>query len=130
MISYKPAHFDAYITSRAFEARAPDWGKYRQAARAVAHQKGLEQGRMMRQATGNPVFSFALSAPGELRRLIMRTVIAILALTILAVASAAASSVPGHHAKGVHGGSSYAPGHVKKRMNAQGARYFSPGHNK
>jgi Spy/CpxP family protein refolding chaperone len=60
----------------------------------------------------------------------MRTVIAILALTILAVAPATASSVPGHHAKGVHGASSYAPGHVKKRAGYQSARSFSHGHSK
>ena len=60
----------------------------------------------------------------------MKTVVTFLLLTFFAIASAAASSVPGHHAKGVHGASHNAPGHVKKRVNAQSARQFSPGHNK
>jgi len=63
----------------------------------------------------------------------MRTIIAVLALTffVTAVASAAsAKSVPGHHAKGIHGASYYAPGHVKKRKGMQSARGVAPGRSK
>jgi hypothetical protein len=60
----------------------------------------------------------------------MRTAIAILAVAFLAVTLAAESAkavVPGHHAKGVHGASYYAPGHVKKRMHLHSARTVAPG---
>jgi hypothetical protein len=60
----------------------------------------------------------------------MRTVIAILALAFLAIGPAAAGSVPGHHAKGIHGASYYAPGHEKKRMYMHSARRVAPGHMK
>ena len=64
----------------------------------------------------------------------MRTTIAILALAFLAVAPAAAESAksfaPGHHAKGIHGASYNAPGHVKKRLHMQSARKVAPGHLK
>ena len=63
----------------------------------------------------------------------MKTVVTILTLTFFAVAPAAAKSAassPGHHAKGIHGASSYAPGHVKKRRGMQSARGVSPGHMK
>ena len=64
----------------------------------------------------------------------MRIVVAILALTFLAVTPAAAESAksfaPGHHAKGIHGASFYAPGHEKKRLHMQSARRVAPGHLK
>jgi hypothetical protein len=67
----------------------------------------------------------------------MKTTIAILAITFLAVTPAAAKSAssyaPGHHAHhatGVHGASYYAPGHVKKRKGLQSARTVAPGHKK
>jgi len=64
----------------------------------------------------------------------MKTVIAILAVAFLAATPAAAKSAksfaPGHHAKGIHGASFFAPGHVKKRMFLQSARSVSPGHMK
>ena len=65
----------------------------------------------------------------------MRIAIAILAVTFLAVTPAAAKSAksfaPGHHhAKGIHGVSSFAPGHVKKHMFLQSARTVAPGHLK
>jgi len=64
----------------------------------------------------------------------MRTVIAILALAFFAVGPASAESAksfaPGHHAKGVHGASYNAPGHVKKRLHMQNARAVAPGHKK
>jgi hypothetical protein len=64
----------------------------------------------------------------------MRTAIAMLAVAFLAVTPAAAKSAksfaPGHHAKGIHGASYYAPGHVKKRMHLQSARMVAPGHLK
>jgi len=59
----------------------------------------------------------------------MRTVIAILMLAFLAVGPASAGS-PGHHAKGIHGASYYAPGHEKKRLHMQSARGVAPGHVK
>jgi hypothetical protein len=64
----------------------------------------------------------------------MRTAIAIFAVAFLTVAPAAAKSAksfaPGQHAKGVHGASYYAPGHVKKRLHLQSARAVAPGHLK
>jgi hypothetical protein len=65
----------------------------------------------------------------------MKTVIAIFAMAFLAVTPAAAKSAasfaPGHHhAKGVHGVSSFAPGHVKKGLNMRSARMVAPGHLK
>jgi len=64
----------------------------------------------------------------------MKTAIAILAVAFLAVTPAAAKSAksfaPGHHAKGIHGASYYAPGHEKKRMFLQSARTVAPGHLK
>ena len=60
----------------------------------------------------------------------MRTVIAILALAFLAIGPVAAGSGPGHHAKGIHGASYYAPGHEKKRMYMHSARRVAPGHMK
>jgi hypothetical protein len=59
----------------------------------------------------------------------MRIVIAFLTLTFFAVGSAYAGS-PGHHAKGIHGASYYAPGHEKKRLHMQSARGVAPGHVK
>jgi hypothetical protein len=55
----------------------------------------------------------------------MRTAIVFLAIAFLAVSPAAVSAKtvpPVHHSKGIHGASSYAPGHVKKRKNLQSAR--------
>jgi hypothetical protein len=64
----------------------------------------------------------------------MRTAITIIAITFLALTSASAESakslVPGHHAKGIHGASYYAPGHAKKRLHMQSARAVAPGHLK
>jgi len=64
----------------------------------------------------------------------MRTIIAILALAFFAVGPASAESAksfaPGHHAKGVHGASYNAPGHVRKRLHMQSARAVAPGHKK
>jgi hypothetical protein len=63
----------------------------------------------------------------------MKTIIAILAVAFLAVTSAAAKSAASfapHHAKGVHGASFFAPGHVKKRLHMQSARRVAPGHLK
>jgi hypothetical protein len=63
----------------------------------------------------------------------MKTIISILAVAFLAVTPAAAKSAksfaPGHHVKGVHGVSSFAPGHVK-RLHMQSARMVAPGHLK
>jgi len=63
----------------------------------------------------------------------MKAIIAIHALAIRAVTPAAAMSAksfaPGHHhAKGVHGVSSFAPGHMKGLHMR--ARTFAPGHLK
>jgi hypothetical protein len=67
----------------------------------------------------------------------MKTLLAILALALLAAGPAAAESAkmfaPGHHAKGTHGqpgASYYAPGHEKKRMYMRSARGVAPGHMK
>jgi hypothetical protein len=64
----------------------------------------------------------------------MRTAISIIAIILLAVTSAAAESAkslaPGHHVKGIHGASYYAPGHEKKRLHMQSAREVAPGHSK
>ena len=65
----------------------------------------------------------------------MKTIVAILALALLAVGPAAAESVvpPGHHAKGTHGkpgASYYAPGHQKHLFMQKSARRVSPGHMK
>jgi hypothetical protein len=63
----------------------------------------------------------------------MKTVITVLAIAFLAVTPAAAKSAksfaPGQHAKGAHGASSLAPGHMK-RLHMQSARTFAPGHMK
>ena len=63
----------------------------------------------------------------------MKTVIAILAVAFLAITPAAAKSAksfaPGQHAKGIHGASSFAPGHMK-RLHMQSAHAFAPGHMK
>ena len=45
-------------------------------------------------------------------------------------AKSASSVAPGHKAKGTHGASYNAPGHVKKRMHLQSARSVAPGHKK
>jgi hypothetical protein len=62
----------------------------------------------------------------------MRTAIAILAVTLLAVTPAAAKSAksyaPGHYPKGIHGASSHAPGHEKRHHSS--ARMVAPGHLK
>ena len=47
-----------------------------------------------------------------------------------AVAKSAKSVSPGHQAKGTHGASYYAPGHVKKRMGLRSARSVAPGHRR
>ena len=64
----------------------------------------------------------------------MKTLVAILTLTLFAIAPAATESAksvaPGHHAKGVHGASYSAPGHVKKSLHMQSARRVAPGHKK
>ncbi len=64
----------------------------------------------------------------------MRTIIATITIALLAATSAAAESAksfaPGHHAKGIHGASYNAPGHVKKRLHMQSARKVAPGHLK
>ena len=67
----------------------------------------------------------------------MKTIVAILALALLAVGPAAAESAklvaPGHHAKGTHGqpgASFYAPGHQKHLFMQKSARRVSPGHMK
>jgi hypothetical protein len=65
---------------------------------------------------------------------LMKAVIAILALAFLAIGPASAESAksfaPGHHVKGSHGSSFYAPGHEKKRLHMQSARRVAPGHLK
>jgi hypothetical protein len=48
----------------------------------------------------------------------------------IANAKSAKSVAPGHKAKGIHGASYNAPGHVKKRMHLQSARSVAPGHRK
>jgi hypothetical protein len=63
----------------------------------------------------------------------MKTIISVLAVAFLAVTPAAATSAksfaPGHHhVKGIHGVSSFAPGH-EKRLHMS-ARTFAPGHMK
>ena len=62
----------------------------------------------------------------------MRTAIAILAVSLLAVTPAAAKSAksyaPGHYPKGIHGASSHAPGHEKRHHSS--ARMVAPGHLK
>ena len=64
----------------------------------------------------------------------MKTVVAILALVLLAVGPAAAKSAkkfaPGHYQKGAHGASAHAPGHVKKSLGLHSASGVSPGHMK
>jgi hypothetical protein len=84
---------------------------------------------------GTFVFTSALSVKHR-RRHNMKLAITIIAITFLALTSAfaesAKSSAPGHHAKGIHGASSYAPGHVKtkKHLHMQSARAVAPGHLK
>ena len=53
----------------------------------------------------------------------MRTAIAILAVALAAIPTAASSAkyAPGHYAKAIHGASYYAPGHEKKRLHLQSA---------
>jgi hypothetical protein len=46
---------------------------------------------------------------------------------VIAASSAASRHAPGHHAKGVHGASYYAPGRVEKRKGLQSARTVAPG---
>jgi hypothetical protein len=62
----------------------------------------------------------------------MRTIIAILALALLATGPAAAESAkkvaPGHLGKGHHGASAHAPGHMKGHHHS--ARGVAPGHTK
>ena len=67
----------------------------------------------------------------------MKTIVAILALTLLAAGPVAAKSAkgvaPGQQVKGFNGhpGASYwAPGHQKRLFNQQNARLRSPGHMK
>jgi hypothetical protein len=64
----------------------------------------------------------------------MRTIIATITIALLAVTSAAAESAksfaPGHHAKGIHGASYNAPGHLKNGLHMQSARKVAPGHLK
>jgi hypothetical protein len=67
----------------------------------------------------------------------MKTIVAILALAVLAVGPAAAESAklaaPGQHAKGTHGqpgASYYAPGHQKRLYMEKSARRVAPGHVK
>jgi len=66
--------------------------------------------------------------------IMMRAAIAIFTVAFLSVTQAlamsAASRAPGHHAKGIHGASYYAPGHEKKRLHLQSARLVAPGHLK
>jgi hypothetical protein len=45
-----------------------------------------------------------------------------------AAKSVASSHAPGHHAKGVHGASYRAPGHVKNRRGLKSARTVAPGY--
>lgn len=54
----------------------------------------------------------------------------IVASASVASAKSAKSVAPGHQAKGTHGASYNAPGHVKKRKHLQSARSVAPGHNK
>jgi hypothetical protein len=55
----------------------------------------------------------------------MKTAIALLTPAFLAIGPACAESAksvaPGHHAKGIHGSSIYAPGYEKKRHAAPAA---------
>jgi hypothetical protein len=74
---------------------------------------------------------------GKRKEQIMRTVFAIITVTLLAIGPAAAGSAksfaPGHQMKGAHGqpGASYwAPGHQKRLFNQHSARLRSPGHLK
>jgi hypothetical protein len=64
----------------------------------------------------------------------MKTIISVLAVAFLAVTPAAAKSAksfaPGQHAKGAHGASSFAPGHVKRLHMQSSARMAAPGHLK
>jgi hypothetical protein len=67
----------------------------------------------------------------------MKTLVAILALGLLAIGPASAESAkhfaPGHQLKGTHGqpgASFYAPGHQKRLFNVHSARSRSPGHMK
>jgi hypothetical protein len=63
-------------------------------------------------------------------------VAAVLAIAVLAAspnvatAKSGKSIPPGHQAKGAHGASYYAPGHVKKRLGLKSARTVAPGHKK
>jgi hypothetical protein len=58
----------------------------------------------------------------------MRIAIVFLAVSLLvSPAVVSAKSVPpGHHAKGIHGASYYAPGHEEKRLHLQSARTVAP----
>jgi hypothetical protein len=63
----------------------------------------------------------------------MKTAIGLLIVSVIAISPAlvfAKSVPPGHHAKGVHGASYYAPGHEKKRLHMQSSRKLAPGHVK
>lgn len=54
----------------------------------------------------------------------------LLASANVASAKSASSVAPGHQAKGTHGASYNAPGHVKKRLGLKSARSVAPGHKK
>jgi hypothetical protein len=59
----------------------------------------------------------------------MRIAIVFLAVFLLAISPAVVSAKsvpPGHHAKGIHGASYYAPGHEKERLHLQSARTVAP----
>jgi hypothetical protein len=63
----------------------------------------------------------------------MKIVISFLIGSVIALSPAlvlAKSVPPGHHSKGVHGASYYAPGHEKKRLHMQSSRKLAPGHLK
>ena len=63
----------------------------------------------------------------------MKFVIGFLVICLIAINPAfvfAKTVPPGHHAKGIHGASYYAPGHEKKRLHMQSSRRVAPGHLK
>jgi hypothetical protein len=62
----------------------------------------------------------------------MRTIIAFVALALLAIGPAVAESAKSfaHHAKGVHCASYYAPGHEKKRLHIAKCSSSSTGPSK
>jgi hypothetical protein len=81
-----------------------------------------------------PRHRLSVMANGRSNDRIMRIVIAVITLAFVVVGPASAESAksfaPGHHAKGIHGSSFYAPGHEKKRLYMQSARRVAPGHLK